>query len=234
MNILSNHELVIFIFALGYFNDYLLDWPNKLSCHADCALESSREPYQPSGECIDNDRKVIYWESIPSILCCRNALTFFSQALAQRARENTNTSIFLEQNEWQKCSVPFTRQNFVSVKSCGFDGFSFGNGKCANSSSLSLIQRNEEFQGVLQPCSRFNSTSFADACRNCTTAVVKFRDYLLEEFNADGDDDNEKATCGLAVVITVTAANFDDRSSLADLYNCLHSIDQIGKNHRHS
>lgn len=66
--------------------------------------------------------------------------------------------------------------------------------------------------------------------------MVKFRDYLLEEFNAngDGDDDNEKATCGLAVVITVTAANFDDRSSLADLYNCLHSIDQIGKNHRHS
>lgn len=63
--------------------------------------------------------------------------------------------------------------------------------------------------------------------------MVKFRDYLLEEFNADGDD-NEKATCGLAVVITVTAANFDDRSSLADLYNCLHSIDQIGKNHRHS
>ncbi|KAH9728300.1 protein kinase domain-containing protein [Citrus sinensis] len=193
----------------------------------DCALESSREPYQPSGECIDNDRKVIYWESIPSTLCCRNALTFFSQALAQRARENTNTSIFLEQNEWQTCSAPFTRQNVVSAKYCGFDGFSFGNGKCANSSSLSLIQRNEEFQGVLQSCSRFNSTTFADACRNCTTAVVKFRDYLLEEFNADGDDDNEKATCGLAVVITVTAANFDDRSSLADLYNCLHSIDQI-------
>lgn len=115
------------------------------------------------------------------------------------------------------------------MDSCGFDKFFHGSNNCSNL-SLSEIQQKPEFRDVLTYCSRFN-TSFNKACTNCTDAVGKLRDYMLQELHKDGDD-NERAVCGLAVVISIAAANMGDPSSIDDLFSCLHFNDDFGKIHR--
>ena len=60
--------------------------------------------------------------------------------------------------------------------------------------------------------------------------MVAARDNLLNDLKARGDD-NEKAICGMAVVVSIAAANFDDSSSVDDLFNCLNALDVYGKFH---
>ncbi|TXG66249.1 hypothetical protein EZV62_007524 [Acer yangbiense] len=188
----------------------------------ECVLKFDRNPYQPSGDCIGPEwKKLNYWKSISSTLCCRNALTFFSQALALRARNSTD-GVFIPESLWKNCTGPFHRQKSVSAHSCGFDNLFQGNSLCS-SLSLSTISPRKEFQDALDKCSRFNS-SFDDSCRNCTGAVVAARDNLLNDSKVRGDD-NEKAICGMAVVVSIAAANLDDSSSVDDLFNCLNALD---------
>ncbi|KAK2638109.1 hypothetical protein Ddye_025904 [Dipteronia dyeriana] len=189
----------------------------------ECVLKFDRNPYHPSGDCIGpHPKKLNYWKSISSTLCCRNALTFFSQALALRARNSTDGNIFVPESLWKNCIGPFHRQKSVSAHSCGFDNLFQGNSPCS-SLSLSTISSRKEFQDALDKCSRFNS-SFDDTCGNCTGALVVARDNLLKDLKVRSDD-NEKAICVVAVVVSIAAANLDDYSSVDDLFNCLNALD---------
>lgn len=193
---------------------------------AGCGLDFSY-PYQPSGYCIAPQRKIIQWDSISTLHCCRNALIVFSLALAQRSCNQTDASIFLEQNQWNNCGGPFRNQPQVSLHYCGFDKFYNGNTTCSTF-SVSAVQQRSEFQDVLDSCSLLNS-SF-DACGNCSQAIKTLTDAMMEskdhQHNADA-----KASCGLAAVISIAASKWNDSSFIGKLYGCFESLDDLGKNH---
>ncbi|KAK1556055.1 hypothetical protein Q3G72_035142 [Acer saccharum] len=221
--IYSPSTLVFFFFLFWAFFIHSSSLSDPSPDDPECVLKFDRNPYQPSGDCISPQwKKVNYWKSITSTLCCRNALTFFSQALALRARNSTDGNIFISESLWNDCNGPFHRQQSVSAHSCGFDNIFQGNSPCS-SLSLSTISPRKEFQDALDKCSHFDS-SFDDSCRHCTGAVVAARDNLLNDSKGHGDD-NEKAICGMAVVVSIAAANLDDSSSVDDLFNCLNALD---------
>lgn len=194
---------------------------------AGCGLDF-RYSYQPSGYCVAPKRKIIQWGSIPTPLCCRNALVVFSLALAQRSSNQTNGNIFLEQNQWNNCGGPFRNQQEVSLHYCGFDKFYSGTSMCSNL-TVSKVQDRSEFQNVLDWCSRLSS-SF-DACGNCSQALVAIRNAMVLKSKDHESDINVKALCGLAAVISIAAAKWNDTSLIGKLYSCFESLDDLGKNH---
>ncbi|XP_044482157.1 probable serine/threonine-protein kinase PBL21 [Mangifera indica] len=189
---------------------------------AGCGLDFSY-PYQPSGYCIAPQRKIIQWDSISTLHCCRNALIVFSLALAQRSCNQTDASIFLEQNQWNNCGGPFRNQPQVSLHYCGFDKFYNGNTTCSTF-SVSAVQQRSEFQDVLDSCSLLNS-SF-DACGNCSQAIKTLRDAMMESKDHQHDAD-AKASCGLAAVISIAASKWNDSSFIGKLYGCFESLDDL-------
>ncbi|KAI9185558.1 hypothetical protein LWI28_008374 [Acer negundo] len=142
-------------------------------------------------------------------------------ALALHARNSTDGNIFVPEGFWKNCTGSFHRQS-VSAHTCGFDNLFQSNSSCSNL-SLSTISPRKEFHDALDKCSRFNS-SFDDSCRSCTGAVVAARDNLLNDSKGHGDN-NEKAICGMAVVVSIVATNLDDSSSVDDLFSCLNALD---------
>lgn len=193
--------------------------------YAACVLNLTSFPYEPTGECIGHREKIDTWGSTRSNLCCQNVLTVVSHALALQASIGEG-NIFLNQDQWLNCSGPFKRQNKVSIQSCNFNNFFYGNSKCSNL-SLSIIRQTQSYQNATNECDRFNY-SFDDTCTNCTKAVIGIRDELLEELAATGND-TEKEICGIAVVIAFTARNLNDKPLIDDLYRCLHFLNVFGK-----
>ncbi|XP_021283423.1 serine/threonine-protein kinase CDG1-like [Herrania umbratica] len=196
----------------------------KSPMDADCVLDFSSYPYQPSGNCIHGNGKVKLWGSIPSTLCCQNALNTFSEVLAVRAEKTQESSIFIEQDSWRKCDSPFSNQESVSIHSCGFDQFYSGSSKCS-SLSLSQIQRNPFYPQAADLCSNLNS-SFENTCKNCTDAIAMVVENLLQLIQGQ-QNDTERTICNLAVVISVAAANVTDSSFGANLFSCMSSLDDF-------
>ncbi|KAF8388470.1 hypothetical protein HHK36_027142 [Tetracentron sinense] len=187
-----------------------------------CGLNFKEYPFQPAGECVGIDEKISDWNSFPTTVCCRNALTALSQALALQARD-TN-AIFLGQADWNNCSGSFQRQNSSNTRSCGFDKLYSGSSKCS-SFSLSSFENDNQYREALDNCSQLNS-SFDYACPKCTQAIIDARDHQLAQFRVNTND-TEKAICGVAVVISVAAAKIEDRPFVSDFYSCLHALDII-------
>ncbi|XWS64808.1 hypothetical protein CRYUN_Cryun05aG0035600 [Craigia yunnanensis] len=190
---------------------------------AACLLNFTSYPYQPSGDCIGDNKKIKLWGSISSTLCCRNALTAFSEALAVQAHR-TNGDIFVKQDAWRKCDGPFLGQESVSIHSCGFDDFYYGNSQCS-SLSLTMIQSEPSYQDALKACSNLGS-SFDDSCKKCTDAMGNAVENQLELLQRKKNH-TERAICGLAVVISVAAAKVDNHSFIADLLSCMSSLDDL-------
>lgn len=192
-------------------------------------LNFTSYPYQPSGDCIGDNRKIKFWGSISSTLCCRNALNAFSEALAVQAN-GTNGDIFIKQGAWRQCNGPFHGQESVSIHSCGFDDFYYGNSRCSTL-SLSNIQTDPSYRDALRACSNLGS-SFDDSCKKCTDAIGNAVENQLGLLKR-GKNQTERAICGLAVVISVAAAGVDNQYSfVADFLSCMSSLDDLGKNQK--
>lgn len=195
-----------------------------------CVLDFKNFPYQPSGECIGQQERVRDLGSISTTLCCREVLYVLTKALAWNVG-NTNGSIFLTQDQWRNCSGHFHRQNSVSPQLCGFDELYNGNGACSIL-TLSSIKQDSKYKNTLDLCSNFSS-SYNDACTNCTGAILDARDHYLSQLHLNNDDNKETTICGLAVVVSVAAANVNNKSLMDDFYSCLPTLDEFGKSYNH-
>ncbi|XP_059627274.1 probable receptor-like protein kinase At1g11050 [Cornus florida] len=187
-----------------------------------CVLNLTSFPFEPTGRCIGTQNKVQIWDSFKTSLCCQNALTVLSKALAQHARDGEG-NIFLDDAHWKNCSGPFLRQS-VSVQSCRLSDLVQGSSRCSGL-SLSIIRQEQTYQDALKKCSQFNS-SFDDSCQTCTAAITTARDNLLDLFKAKGKD-SEKKLCGVATVTSIAAELMDDHSSVEDFYSCLYALDVL-------
>ncbi|GFS45986.1 hypothetical protein Acr_00g0099340 [Actinidia rufa] len=197
-----------------------------MNTHAGCVLNFPSFPYHLSGECIGDQEKINSWGSFPTTLCCRDALTELSKALAQQSRFGINHTLFINQDQWVNCSSSFLdHQPSVSADSCHFNRLFNGSSKCS-SISLPSMQQEPSYQHALNECAdQFKtSSSFDDKCRNCTIAIVQARDSLLAQFKANRDN-IEKAICTVAVVTSVAAGKLDDPLSVDAFYRCLHALD---------
>ena len=199
-----------------------------MTMHAGCVLNFPSFPYQQSGECIGAQEKINSWGSFPTTLCCRDALTELSKALAQQTRFGINHTLFINQDQWVNCSSSFLdHQPSVSADSCHFNRLFNGSSKCS-SISLPSMEKKPSYQHALNECARFNDTSsYDDECTNCTLAIIKTRDILLEQFKAKTEN-HEKAICTVAVVTSVAAGKLDDPLSVDAFYRCLHALDVFG------
>ncbi|XP_022893069.1 probable leucine-rich repeat receptor-like protein kinase At5g49770 [Olea europaea var. sylvestris] len=183
-----------------------------------CRLDFSAYPYQPTGGCTSVEETDKNWNSFPKTSCCQNALKVLSHALALHARNDALGSIFIPENQWKNCSNPFELQPGVSLETCGFDNFFNGNGN-GNCSLLQLSNIFAENQDVIYQCSLFNSSLFDDACGNCTTAISNARDAMSAQGN-----ETEKATCLLALIVSVIARNMNNTSIVNDFDRCLPAL----------
>lgn len=193
---------------------------------ADCRLNFTSSPYKPSGECLAaNQENINEWDSFPTTRCCQNVLNFFSQALAKQAITQQG-NLFLQQDQWEHCSGPFKHQPSVSIENCGFGSLYQESSKCS-SLSLTNVLQDDNFNDVRDKCTGFGS-SFDDACRKCTGAIKSARDHYLDQFYAR-DNDTERATCVMAVVISVATTKLNDPSSMDDFFSCLPALNSLGK-----
>ncbi|KAI7744667.1 hypothetical protein M8C21_031784 [Ambrosia artemisiifolia] len=162
------------------------------------------------------------WGILKTSLCCQPPLTLISKSLARRFN-STNSSIFLDSNQWSTCSHPsiFQSQN-ASVNShvCNFKNFFKEAADCA-ALSIDGFKTYKAFNEASALCGRFDQEyhSFDDICRNCSQAVLKARDSLMKQ----NGNKTEKEVCGIAVVTALAS-----QTSLAvvdDFYGCLRSLD---------
>ncbi|CAI9772410.1 unnamed protein product [Fraxinus pennsylvanica] len=180
-----------------------------------CTLDFSSYPYLPIGGCSRVEEKVNDWNGFPKTSCCQNVFTVFSYALALHSHNDSSGNIFIPEDQWKNCNQPFKLQHGVSAETCGFDNFFYGNGKC---SQLQLPQLITDKLDVISQCSLFNS-SFDDACGNCTTALLKARDGLSAKGNK-----TDKATCLLALIVSIIAKNMNNTSIISDFNRCLPAL----------
>ncbi|CAN4115241.1 unnamed protein product [Withania somnifera] len=195
---------------------------------SECGLNVTSSPYKPSGECIAADQESIHeWDSFPTTRCCQNALNFFTQALAKQATQQGN-GLFLQRDQWGHCvSGTFKHQTSVSINECGFDSLYQESSQCSSFSLTNIVQ-GQNFKEARDNCSGFNSSSFDDVCRGCTSAIKFARDQFLDKFNAK-DNETERSICLVAVVISVATTKLDDPSLMDDFFSCLPALNTLDK-----
>ncbi|EXC21748.1 putative LRR receptor-like serine/threonine-protein kinase [Morus notabilis] len=188
-----------------------------------CVLNFTLYPYQPSGECIGSQQRIKLWGSLRTTLCCQNALTTLSRALARRAHDTQNSAIFLEQGLWEKCSGPFLRQPSVSADTCGFGRLLHGTSPCT-SLTLQDVKQRITYKDAIKACSGFGN--FNDACSNCTTAIMNLRDELMM-MSGSHKMKGEKAMCAVAAVVSVASESVDDSFVNGDFFQCLTRLREL-------
>ncbi|XP_012092717.3 probable leucine-rich repeat receptor-like protein kinase At5g49770 [Jatropha curcas] len=186
-----------------------------------CSLDLKKFPYQPIGECVGYQEKVQVLGSIDTTICCRNVLNVLTKALAWNIFNRGYDYTFIPQVNWTNCNGPFHKQNSVSPNLCGFDYLYSGSSPCSNF-QFSSINDDPYYENALDKCSKFNSSSFNDACSDCIHAIVDATKGLLESVNADKKD---RAICAVATVISIAATNMGDPSTIDDFYRCLPALD---------
>ncbi|THF94092.1 hypothetical protein TEA_011755 [Camellia sinensis var. sinensis] len=197
-----------------------------------CELNFTTFPYQPTGECIGHQKKINYWDSFGTTLCCRDPLTELSLALARQAKlsnQGNNNSIFIDQNQWVNCTNSFLQQPSVWELSCGFDQLFYGSSQCSTL-NLSAISQLQIYGEALGNCSQFNSSAFSQSCKNCSASILLLRDELLTILQINKNN-TEKAICVMAGVTSVAAGILGDPnpSSVDDFYSCLEVLEALGK-----
>jgi hypothetical protein len=190
-------------------------------CADTCVLDfnTSQNEYMPFGECGNVKEDISKWGSgFPTTICCRNALTLLSDAMASQARNRTG-QVFLSQEQWQSCNTSFHPQQGMSMSSCGFDNIYFGSSKC---SSLALldVQGLQPYADALNQCSHFDH-SFDVSCAECTSAILNLRDDLYAIKVDKDNNDTERAICGVAALVSVVAEQKDDPFLADKFLRCL-------------
>ncbi|AES82726.1 putative protein kinase RLK-Pelle-URK-2 family [Medicago truncatula] len=172
----------------------------------------------PFGECGGAKEDITKWGSgsdgFPTTLCCRNALTILSDAMASQVR-NTKGQMFLSQEQWQSCNQSFHPQPGMSLSSCGFDNFYFGSSQCSNLSLLT-VQGSQKYSDALNQCSHFD-LSFDESCADCTSAILNLRDNLYDTMS----NDTERAICGVAALVAVAFEQPNDPFLADKFLRCL-------------
>ncbi|KAF9670209.1 hypothetical protein SADUNF_Sadunf13G0044600 [Salix dunnii] len=216
--------LCIAIFSIHALTD---DIPSPDGTSASCVLDFKEFPYQPTGECIGQQERIKDWNSFSTTLCCRDVLNVLTKLLAWRA-SNTSGDVFLPEDQWENCSGGFTRQNHISAYSCGFDKLYNGSSACS-SLSMSSIKEQTYYKKAVASCSDFSS-SYDDECSNCIEAISEARDFQLRQLNVTNDDKEEKLVCGVAIIISVVAANLNNQSLMIDdFYRCFPALDEFNE-----
>ncbi|KAI9077995.1 hypothetical protein K1719_040124 [Acacia pycnantha] len=175
-----------------------------------CVLNLTAYPYVAYKECGMVQEHMDEWDSFPNTLCCRNALTLFSQALASHARGSPQqpATLFISSSEWDACSQPFHLQLGLSPDSCGFHDLLLGASKCSNL-TLPDIQGQQFYQSALDQCAHFDHPS-SDSCSSCVYAVLNIRDSLYYQLHGPQDFPLERAVCGVAALVSLAAGKPDD------------------------
>lgn len=189
--------------------------------------------YKPTGDCLGRQEKINGWGSCSTTLCCRNALTVLSQALAIQVKNQTlgSDNIFLGQDQWVNRSGGFQRQQSVSVNSCRFEDLYYGSSKCSNLSLSNMTDHlsiaTEQFGRAIKSCSSFGNP-FDLACRACTKGVLTLRDAVLDHLDVKANG-TERAICGVGVVISLAAGTINSTFSMDNFFHCLPALDKLGK-----
>ncbi|KAJ1413818.1 Serine/threonine-protein kinase, active site [Sesbania bispinosa] len=194
--------------------------PNGPAPEGNCVLNSNNTyPYVSFGECGDVKEDISKWggDGFPTTLCCRNALTVLSYALALQVRNSTG-QVFVSQDQWQSCSQLFHQQQGMSPSSCGFDTLYYGSSKCSNI-VLQDVRGIQEYQDALNKCEHFDHP-FYQSCADCTSAILSVRDSLYDQMG-DNNNATERAICGVATLIAVAADKSDDPSLIDKFLRCL-------------
>lgn len=173
-------------------------------------------------ECGSVKEKISRWgrDGFPSTLCCRNALTVLSDAMASQTRNSTG-QLFLSQEQWHNCDQSFHPQQKLSMSSCGFDNLYFGSSKCS-SVVLQDVRGLQHYNDASNKCSHFDNP-FDVSCADCTSAILNVRESLYAQQTGNKDNnDTERAICGVAALVAIAAQQLVDDPSLADKFlRCL-------------
>ncbi|XP_073277700.1 probable receptor-like protein kinase At5g38990 [Primulina huaijiensis] len=183
-----------------------------------CSLDFSSYPYRPVGGCSQVQENLDDWNGFPVSTCCQNALIVLSFGLAHQALKNPSRAIFVDEVLWNDCSGPFKQQPNVSADNCGFDGFYYGSGLCTTL-QLRIFDKYIRYQ-----CSLFSSLSFDHACESCTSALSNATNSLLGDLKADGRNNTERATCLVALIVSVIAEKLNGSSETDDFSRCLPAL----------
>lgn len=177
---------------------------------------------QLNNECIDVQENISEWRTLPKTLCCQDAITILSRALAQNLKQ-TNGNIFIEQDQWGNCSGSFGQPG----QSCGFDNLLQGRSQCSLV-DFSKFKNDEKYKHALDSCSHFNFTTPIDsACKSCSEAILDARKQLLNGYVTDKTD-TEKGICGLAVLISVAAGRNDSQSlDIGGMFRCFPVLNML-------
>ncbi|KZV36425.1 putative receptor-like protein kinase [Dorcoceras hygrometricum] len=186
---------------------------------AGCDLDFSSYPYEPIGGCSRIQENLDDWNGFPRSTCCQNALLVLSHGLAHQALEAPSRNIFIDQYLWSDCSGPFTKQPNVSAHNCGFDGFYYGSTSHCSTLKLPIFDKY-----IGDQCSLFSSSSFDYACQNCTSAISSATNSLLQDLKADGSNSTERATCLVALIVSILAEKLNGSSGIDDFGRCLPAL----------
>ncbi|KAK7381328.1 hypothetical protein VNO78_33945 [Psophocarpus tetragonolobus] len=174
-----------------------------------CVLKFNTNQYVAFSECgqVSEDINTWYEDWFPNTLCCRNALTVLSDALASQALNSSAGQMFLPQNQWQNCSQAFHPQQGMSFNSCGFQSLYQGSSICSNL-VLHDVRNMQQYQDVFDKCSHFDRP-FDQSCVECTRAILSVRDALYDQV-ANNNNNTERALCGVATIVAVAAGKPND------------------------
>ncbi|KAK7337987.1 hypothetical protein VNO77_18581 [Canavalia gladiata] len=181
-----------------------------------CAVNFNTSEYVAFRECGDVKEDISQWseEGFPSTMCCRNALTVVSEALASHSTEQ----LFLSQDQWQSCAQSFQPQQGISLQSCGFDNLYRGTSACSNL-VLKEVKATRQYQDASDKCSHFD-LPYAEACARCTAAIFAVRDGLYDQ---EAPNATERAICGVAAIVALAADKPDDSALIDKFLSCLPS-----------
>ncbi|XP_004494769.2 probable serine/threonine-protein kinase PBL22 isoform X2 [Cicer arietinum] len=219
---MSCHLLfALFIFSIFINSSHLVS-PAPNHTQGTCVLDfkAYENEYMQFVECGDVKEDISKWgaDGFPTTLCCRNALTLLSEAMAS-SLHNSSGQLFLSQQQLLNCKTSFQPQQGMSLSSCGFDNIYFGSSKC---SSLVLLDVQDLSQySDVSKCSHFDH-SFDESCADCTSTIMSVRDGLYGKV-MDKDDNNvtERAICGIAALVAVAAKQQDDPFLADKFLRCL-------------
>ncbi|KAK9053668.1 hypothetical protein SSX86_024742 [Deinandra increscens subsp. villosa] len=199
-----------------------------------CVLNFTSLPYQPNGECIENAKqhRIKSWGILKTTLCCQPPLTVISKSLARLSSSaNPSSSIFLDSERWSPCTHPSIFQSqsaSVNSHDCNFKNFFRQATAACSALSLSDLKKDNEFNDASAICGRFGESggSFDEICRNCSRAVLKARDSVVNDLQVKGNE-TENEVCGIAVVTAIASQKWNESSFAAvdDFYGCLRLLD---------
>ncbi|XAR65823.1 Non-specific serine/threonine protein kinase, partial [Bertholletia excelsa] len=234
----SKLEHCSYVTCFSFSYTAVVNLSREVPADSDCVLDFVSFPYEPAGECAArHQERINSWGGFPTTLCCRNALTVVSKALAWHANRSSQTPtgqagnqdyIFLRQNEWRNCIANTFLAN-LSSNCSGFHNLFFDSTNACSDISLSslLYDDDQTFKNATSSCaiSKLKTSSFKKACSSCIDKVKNLMDNLVSQLGPKKNH-TQRAICAVAAVTSIAAAQMTNEStSVDDFYRCLLGLD---------